>query len=113
MGQTQSSSEKHVTECEQSGLIRPNGPICNGNSTYLMQDQSDLKLQQHISSTEYPRLPFLKDKVTLNYIHISKVMFVMRGLPESGRPRAVKYILSLFDDAAVCSTSEYFKHCER
>jgi hypothetical protein len=113
MEKTQSSSEGHVTQCEPSGSIQLDGPNCDGNSGYLMEDHSDLKLQQQISSTEYLRLPFLKDKGTLDYVHMSKVMFVMRGLPESGRSGVVKYILSLFNDAAVCSVSEYFRHCER
>jgi hypothetical protein len=74
----------------------------------MMLYPCDLNLEQHPSGNEYLRLPFLRDKVTLDYIHISKVMFVMRGLPGSGRPIVVKYIQSLFDDAVVCSTSEYF-----
>jgi hypothetical protein len=114
MGQAQSTSETPSSECEHSGPNQSDNPMYNGNSNQLVPYHNDLKLQQHIFGNEYLRLPpFLDASMTLDYIHMSKVMFVMRGLPGSGRPVVVQHIQSLFSDAVVCSTSEYFMKCER
>jgi hypothetical protein len=114
MGQAKSISERSVSECEHSGHIQSDNPMYHGNSNHLVPYHNNLKLQQHLFGNEYLRLPpFLDDSVTVDYVHMSKVMFVMRGLPGSGRPVVVQHIKSLFSDAVVCSTSEYFMKCER
>jgi hypothetical protein len=114
MGQAQSTSKTPSSECKQSGPIQSHNPNYSGNSNHLVPHHNDLKLHQSIFSNEYLRLPpFLNDNMTIDYIHISKVMFVVRGLSESGRPVVVQHIQSLLSDAVVCSTSEYFMKCER
>lgn len=114
MGQAQSTSETSFSECEHSGPIQLDNPMYNGNSNRFVPYHNDLKLRQRIFGNEHLRLPpFLDDSMTLDYIRMSKVMFVMRGLPGSGRPAVVRHIQSLFSDAVVCSTSEYFMKCER
>lgn len=114
MGQAQSTSETSFSECEHPGPIQSDNPMYNGNSNHLVPYRNGLTLQQHIFVNAYIRLPpSLDDNVTLDYIRMSKVMFVMRGLPGSGRRVVVQHIQSLFSDAVVCSTSEYFVKCER
>lgn len=114
MGQAQSASETSFTECEHPGPIQSDNPMYNGNSNHLVPYHNDLTLRQHMFVNEYLRFPpFLDNNVTLGYIRMSKVMFVMRGLPGCGRPVVVQHIQSLFSDAIVCSTSEYFMKCER
>jgi hypothetical protein len=111
MGQTQSDSEAPFSE---PGAVQSHTPNYSGSSNHLVPYHSDFRLQQNISNNEYLRLPpFLNNNMTLDYIHISKVMFVMRGLAASGRPIVVQHIQSVFRDAVVCTTSEYFKKCER
>jgi hypothetical protein len=114
MGQAQSTSKTPFLECKQSEPIQSHNPNYSENSSHLVPLHNDLKQEQRIFRNEYLRLPpFLNDNMTLDYIHISKVMFVVRGLSESGRPVVVQHIQSLFSDAVVCSTSEYFMKCER
>jgi hypothetical protein len=114
MGQAQTTSKTSFSEHEHSGPIQAGNSMYNGNSKHLVPYHYNLKLQQHIFGNEYIRFPpFLEDNVTLDYIHMSKVMFVMRGLPGSGKCVVMQHIQSLFSDAVVCSTTEYFMKCER
>jgi hypothetical protein len=114
MGQTESTSRTHFSACEQSGPIQSHNPNYKRNSNHFVPHHNVLKLKQNTFNNEYLKLPpFLNDNMTLDYIHISKVMFVVRGVPESGRPIIVQHIRSLFTDAVVCSNSEYFMKCER
>ncbi|KAJ9577232.1 hypothetical protein L9F63_006206 [Diploptera punctata] len=105
MGQKQSTvTETSVHVCEELGVHEYNNPPCDGGEVGIYSREP---------SGDYLKLPFLKDKLTIEYVHLSKVMFVMRGLPGSGRPIVVKHIKSIFEDAVVCSTSEYFMHSGR
>ncbi|XP_069698373.1 2',3'-cyclic-nucleotide 3'-phosphodiesterase-like [Periplaneta americana] len=111
MGQKQSNVQR-VSEVEQAEHHSDNVKYFSSVDP-LKECVNDLYVQYQVLSDEHLNLPFLKDKLTLDYIHISKVMFVMRGLPGSGRPIVVKRIQALFEDAVVCSTSEYFIQCGR
>ena len=88
--------------CEELDIHEYNSPQYEEAKVYSKQFNGD-----------YLKLPFLKDKLTVDYVNVSKVMFIMRGLPGSGRPLVVKHIKSVFEDPVVCSTSEYFMHSGR
>lgn len=52
--------------------------------------------------------PFLRDHQTRQLIERSKVLFIMRGLPGSGKSTVVKAITDTFRSNAVCSADDYF-----
>ncbi|XP_041373615.1 2',3'-cyclic-nucleotide 3'-phosphodiesterase-like [Gigantopelta aegis] len=52
--------------------------------------------------------PFLHDHATVKYLKDSKVMFIMRGLPGSGKSTIVRSIQSTYPISAVCSADDYF-----
>ena len=62
-------------------------------------------------STREP-YPFLQDDFTIQYICESKVLFLMRGLPGSGKSTVVDQVRALpkYADCAVCSADDFFLH---
>ncbi|XP_042869364.1 2',3'-cyclic-nucleotide 3'-phosphodiesterase-like isoform X2 [Penaeus japonicus] len=58
--------------------------------------------------TTYLNFPFLLDEKTIDYIQNNKVMFIMKGLPGSGKSTIVKSIQSVYKDSVVCSADFYF-----
>ncbi|XP_076441143.1 2',3'-cyclic-nucleotide 3'-phosphodiesterase-like [Babylonia areolata] len=52
--------------------------------------------------------PFLCDQETRNLIQRSRVLFLMRGLPGSGKSTIVKAICSAYHSSVVCSADDYF-----
>ena len=102
MGQKHSvNTETPVHLCEEMGVHECRFP-CEEPEVYSKELNVDCL-----------KLPFLKDRLTVDYINISKVMFVMRGLPGSGRPIVLKHVKSIFENPIVCSTSEYFMRSGR
>lgn len=57
----------------------------------------------------YSRMPFLSDVDTVDLIKHSHTMFIMRGLPGSGKSTVVKCLQEVYKgDAVVCSADHYF-----
>ena len=53
--------------------------------------------------------PFLTDENTIRHVKKSKVMFIMRGLPGSGKSTIVKLIVKKYErNVAVCSADDHF-----
>jgi predicted kinase len=52
--------------------------------------------------------PFLCDPYTMRYVQKSKVMFMMRGLPGSGKSTLVRAITNSYPSHVVCSADDYF-----
>lgn len=52
--------------------------------------------------------PFLLDQKTINYVQQAKVMFIMRGLPGSGKSSIVERISNVYRNSAVCSADLFF-----
>ncbi|XP_037082444.1 2',3'-cyclic-nucleotide 3'-phosphodiesterase-like [Pollicipes pollicipes] len=52
--------------------------------------------------------PFLDDDETVDYLRTSKVLFVMKGLPGSGKSHLAKRILQRYPDAVLCSADDFF-----
>lgn len=53
--------------------------------------------------------PFLRDIHCIKFIMNSKVMFIMRGLPESGKPTVVRQIKHVYGDLAVICSADDFR----
>lgn len=51
---------------------------------------------------------FLRSRETIKYIRSSKVMFIMRGLPGSGKSTLVRAIKTHYKEAVVCSADSFF-----
>ncbi|KAL4216912.1 hypothetical protein ACF0H5_023372 [Mactra antiquata] len=57
----------------------------------------------------YTELPFLSDPDTIEFIKNSHTMFIMRGLPGSGKSNLVKCIQEVYKkDCVVCSADHFF-----
>lgn len=52
--------------------------------------------------------PFLKESDTIAYVGQSKVLFLLRGLPGSGKSFIAEQLHSTYPRASVCSTDDYF-----
>ena len=55
--------------------------------------------------------PFLTDDLTQKHVIKSRVMFIMRGLPGSGKSTIVRNIRDKYQpitDVVVCSADDYF-----
>ena len=58
---------------------------------------------------EFMDFPFLRDEAALSYVTSALTMFVMRGLPGSGKSTVVSVLLRTFPGAQVRSvTIKYF-----
>lgn len=52
--------------------------------------------------------PFLKDEKTISYIKTSKTMFIMRGVPGSGKSTIARALQQVYPSAVICSADNYF-----
>lgn len=52
--------------------------------------------------------PFLSDEETVKYIADSKVMFILRGLPGSGKSLIAQLITEVYPNAISCSADDFF-----
>ena len=75
---------------------------------------SSLQTEDHAENTqslnmEFMDFPFLRDEAALSYVSSALTMFVMRGLPGSGKSTVVSVLLRTFPGAQVRSvTIKYF-----
>ncbi|KAH3714898.1 uncharacterized protein LOC127855985 [Dreissena polymorpha] len=56
----------------------------------------------------YDSMPFLSDASTIEYIKTSHTIFIMRGLPGSGKSTLVRGLEQVYPGAVVCSADQYF-----
>jgi len=73
----------------------------NTNKLVIETDTSTLSLP-------YLQFPFLIEEKATSYLSKSKTMFVMRGLPGSGKSTIVNQIQNFHPQAVVCSADQYF-----
>ena len=73
-----------------------------GNLT-LSREIDDVKLK-------YLDFPFLEDELTIQWIKKNRIVFVMRGLPGSGKSTIVQAISKLYQDRSpvICSADNFF-----
>ncbi|KAH3891879.1 hypothetical protein DPMN_015989, partial [Dreissena polymorpha] len=61
----------------------------------------------------YDFMPFLSDASTIEYIKTSHIIFIMRGLPGSGKSTLVRGLEQVYPGAVVCSVDQYFMDSSR
>lgn len=66
----------------------------------VRQQKNDLLVENNF--------PFLVDDETVDHIRKSNIMFIMRGLPGSGKSTLVTQLKSMYKRAVVCSADDYF-----
>ncbi len=71
-------------------------------------EQSDLKNVSENSIDYSIDFPFLNDEITINFIRNSKIMFINRGLPGSGKSTLSSRINSVYETAVICSADDFF-----
>lgn len=59
---------------------------------------------------QYLNFAFLKNNSTISFIQESKVMFIMKGPPGSGKSFISQEIQKVYQDTAVCSADHYYIH---
>ncbi|XP_062569118.1 2',3'-cyclic-nucleotide 3'-phosphodiesterase-like isoform X2 [Saccostrea cucullata] len=52
--------------------------------------------------------PFLKDEKTISFIRKSNTIFIMRGVPGSGKSTIARALKQVYPTAVVCSADDYF-----
>lgn len=75
------------------------------DETAANTDQVDGKLKDLKVSGSYL---FLNDDHTVKFIRSSNVLFIMRGLPGSGKSTVVEHLKQTYPDIVVCSADSFF-----
>ena len=80
-----------------------NDTIAKVENLALSREIDDVKLK-------YLDFPFLEDEQTIQWIKKNRIVFVMRGLPGSGKSTIVKAISKLYQDRSpiICSADNFF-----
>lgn len=65
----------------------------------------DIQLTRTNPTLQYP---FLQDESTISCIRSTKVMFVMRGFPGSGKTTLAEILAYLYPGAVICSADHFF-----
>ena len=73
-------------------------------------ETTDRLSSMSIQAQETHSYPYLDDSQSLSWIRSNRTMFVMRGLPGSGKSFLVKKIVRAYgaENVAVCSADDYF-----
>ena len=73
----------------------------------LISDEEDIELTEKLQFTDFP---FLEDKKTIRWIKQNRIIFIMRGLPGSGKSTLVKIVSKVYkgQNPKVCSADHYF-----
>lgn len=70
---------------------------------YLFQNEDDNDVEETLN------FPFLRDVHSIEFIKNSKVMFIMRGLPGSGKSVIAQQIKQVYGDLAVICSADDFR----
>ena len=73
----------------------------------MISDEEDVELTEKLQFTDFP---FLEDKKTIRWIKQNRIIFIMRGLPGSGKSTLVKILSKVYkgQKPKVCSADHYF-----
>nr|CAD7455020.1 unnamed protein product [Timema tahoe] len=83
--------------------------VVNNTSTNVIPVEENHQHQDlEADSHQYLDYPFLRDETTLNYLSGSKTMFIMRGLPGSGKSCIANAIHTTYKNSVICSADDYF-----
>ena len=70
---------------------------------FFLQDEDD---EDNLETLNFP---FLRDVHCIKFIMNSKVMFIMRGLPGSGKSTVARQIKHIYGDLAVICSADNFR----
>ncbi|KAK7111636.1 2',3'-cyclic-nucleotide 3'-phosphodiesterase-like [Littorina saxatilis] len=106
---TGTAQSKQLNSCCTTDEV--DGPICtpvyklkhSRRKPYSIRKPPQMSAQD--STLDFP---FLRDPHTLQVISQSKVFFIMRGLPGSGKSTLVRAITEAYISSIVCSADDYF-----
>lgn len=103
-------SRSPVSSSPKYPLATPRQPL---RQTSITRKSSEVSISETPSKrfkgdTTYLNFPFLLDEKTIDYVQNNKVMFIMKGLPGSGKSTIVKTIQEVYKDSVVCSADFYF-----
>jgi len=73
------------------------------NFFYVFQNEDDSDDEETLN------FPFLRDHHSIEFIKNSKVMFIMRGLPGSGKSVVARQIKQVYGDRAVICSADDFR----
>ena len=82
----------------------------NQIATVVENKNDAIELQEVSKKLEYLDFPFLTDSETIQWIKKNRVIFIMRGLPGSGKSTLVNAITEVYkmQDPVICSADHYF-----
>ncbi|KAG0710792.1 NEDD4-binding protein 2-like 1 [Chionoecetes opilio] len=91
-------------------LATPRSPLCRTKRSSSPSPDLTRKSQTKRPKRDFQYLdfPFLKDDFTINFVQKSKVMFILKGPPGSGKSFISQMIQEVYEDARVCSADQYF-----
>ena len=74
-----------------------------------LENQEEFELKP-VKKPEYLDFPFLEDQNTINWIRQNRTVFLMRGLPGSGKSFLVNALTEMYNDLnpVICSADSYF-----
>ena len=88
------------------------GDTGNKSENDTIAKVENLALSREIEAVKlkYLDFPFLEDELTIQWIKKNRIVFVMRGLPGSGKSTIVKAISDLYQDRnpIICSADNFF-----
>ncbi|XP_063590101.1 2',3'-cyclic-nucleotide 3'-phosphodiesterase-like isoform X2 [Penaeus indicus] len=99
-----------VSSSPKYPLATPRQPLRQTSVTRKSSEASisETPAKRFKGDTTYLNFPFLLDEKTIDYVQNNKVMFIMKGLPGSGKSTIVKAIQEVYKDSVVCSADFYF-----
>ncbi|XP_063236240.1 2',3'-cyclic-nucleotide 3'-phosphodiesterase-like [Bacillus rossius redtenbacheri] len=66
-----------------------------------------------VLNPEYLQYPFIDDKGTVEYVFGSRVIFILRGLPGSGKSTVARAIKGTYPGSVLCSADDLFLQSNR
>ncbi|XP_045582125.2 2',3'-cyclic-nucleotide 3'-phosphodiesterase isoform X1 [Procambarus clarkii] len=99
-----------VTSSPKYPLATPRSPLQRGIRRLTRSEISPISppSKRLKGDFQYLDFPILKDEETINFILKSKVMFILKGVPGSGKSFLAKMIKEVYEDAVMCSADLYF-----
>ncbi|KAL5005692.1 hypothetical protein ScPMuIL_016850 [Solemya velum] len=100
-------SDKDSTDACPTGLNVIHPIIVPERETRILNcRKSDVPSKESVHHLTV-QFPFVVDQKCINFIKQSKTMFIMRGVPGSGKSTIVRDLVKKYPDAVVCSADHY------
>ncbi|XP_045178941.1 uncharacterized protein LOC123538711 [Mercenaria mercenaria] len=104
------SRKRELSDRNNSGNDEVDVPVKVAHLSTVMTEQESQEPFDIRKVHGYQEMPFLSDEDTINFIKHSNTMFIMRGLPGSGKSTLVKSLQNIYKGSvAVCSADDFFR----